>query len=428
MPSAVVLYHYFYPDDVVSATHLTDLCVGLREKGWHVVALPCNRGCRDESKRYDLRTDWRGIEIRRVWRPRFRQSSGPGRIANLLWMLVAWSLAAFRYRPDVLVVGTDPILSVLVALPWKALRPDTKIVHWCFDLYPEAAIAGGVLRAESAVVRAIKRLLRAAYSRCDLLVDIGPCMRAKLSRYGPSMSHRTLTPWALAEPERPLPVNPGERTRLFGNARSGLLYSGNFGRAHSVCRVLSLARRVRGTGISFAFSVRGNGEVMLRSEIVPSDTNVVLCPFASQEQLEARLSAADILIVTLRDEWTGAVVPSKFFGALAAGRPVLFEGSEDCAIAQWIKAFGVGWVLTPASEEAVAEQIIKFCSNRAAISGMFSHCHRVYVENFSRNAVIGAWDTELQALCRPAFGGSSKNRTRGLSRLLRRLTDRVPLC
>src|ERR1700738_583559 len=106
---------------------------------------------------------------------------------------------------------------------------------------------------------------------------------------------------------------------------------------------------------------------MLRSDILVSDNNVTLCPFASQEHLEARLSAADILVVTLRDEWTGAVVPSKFFGALAAGRPVLFEGSDDCAIAQWIKEFGVGWVLTPASEEAIAKQLIEFCSNRTDV-------------------------------------------------------------
>ena len=405
MPSALVLYHYFYPDDVVSATHFSDLCVGLREKGWRVVALPCNRGCRDESKSYDPRTDWRGVNIRRVWRPRFRQSSALGRIANMTWMLFAWSLAALKYQPDVLVVGTDPILSVLVALPWKALRPTTKVVHWCFDLYPEAAIATGVLAPKSAVARVIKRLLLAAYSRCDLVADIGPCMRARLTRYGESMSHRTLTPWALAEPELPLPLNACERTRLFGDARIGILYSGNFGRAHSSHRVLSLARRLRGTDVSFAFSVRGNSVAILRSDITVSDTNVTLHPFASQEQLEAQLSAADILIVTLRDEWTGAVVPSKFFGALAAGRPVLFEGSDDCAIAQWIKEFGVGWVLTPGSKEAIAAQLIEFCSNRTAVDEMFSRCHRVYVENFSRKAVIGAWDNELRALCATAFGG-----------------------
>jgi hypothetical protein len=85
-----------------------------------------------------------------------------------------------------------------------------KIVRWCFDLYPEAAIAGGVLRAESAVVRAIKRLLRAAHSRCDLLVDIGPCLRAKLSRHGPSMSpgrsHPGRSP-SRSGPSRSIPVS-----------------------------------------------------------------------------------------------------------------------------------------------------------------------------------------------------------------------------
>jgi glycosyltransferase involved in cell wall biosynthesis len=314
-------------------------------------------------------------------------------------MLIAWSLAALKYRPDVVVVGTDPILSVVVALPWKAIRPNTKVAHWCFDLYPEAAIADGVLCANSAVVRVIKRVLRAAYSKCDLLIDIGPCMRARLTPYGHSSVHRTLTPWALAEPELPLPIDACERTRLFADARIGILYSGNFGRAHSSHRVLSLARRLRGSGVSFAFSVRGNREAMLRSDITTSDSNVTLHPFANQEQLETRLSAADIHVVTLRDEWTGAVVPSKFFGALAAGRPVLFEGPDDCAIAQWIKQFDVGWVLTATSEEAIATQFIEFCTNRTIINGMFSRCHRVYVENFSRKAVIRAWDNELRSLC-----------------------------
>jgi len=47
----------------------------------------------------------------------------------------------------------------------------------------------------------------------------------------------------------------------------------------------------------------------------------------------------------LSPSYTGAVVPSKFFGALAAGRPVLFEGSVDCSIARWIKEHRIGWVL-----------------------------------------------------------------------------------
>ena len=63
-------------------------------------------------------------------------------------------------------------------------------------------------------------------------------------------------------------------------------------------------------------------------------------------------------IVTLRESWTGTVVPSKFFGALAIGRPVLFVGSPDSAIAKWIQELGVGWVLRSNDKQAVLEQLL----------------------------------------------------------------------
>jgi colanic acid biosynthesis glycosyl transferase WcaI len=60
MPSVLVLYHYLYPDDVVSSIHISELCAGLAARGWQVTAVSCNRGCRDESKTYDS-TTWKGV-------------------------------------------------------------------------------------------------------------------------------------------------------------------------------------------------------------------------------------------------------------------------------------------------------------------------------------------------------------------------------
>ena len=53
-PRIAVLYHYFPPDDVVSARHYGDLCAGLAERGWDVTAMPCNRGCHDSSRSFPL--------------------------------------------------------------------------------------------------------------------------------------------------------------------------------------------------------------------------------------------------------------------------------------------------------------------------------------------------------------------------------------
>jgi len=178
MPRALIFYHYFFPDDVVSATHISELAQGLVRRGWDVTAMPSNRGCRDETNKYPRSDQWMGVRIRRIWRPPIPQASSLGRLVNALWMITRWSLAALSPNPpDVIIIGTDPVLSVLVARFWKLIRPKTRIVHWCFDLYPEAAIADGVIKEGGVFHRLLRWLLRPAYRACDLIADIGICMR-----------------------------------------------------------------------------------------------------------------------------------------------------------------------------------------------------------------------------------------------------------
>jgi glycosyltransferase involved in cell wall biosynthesis len=398
-PKVTVLYHYFHPDDVVSARHFDGLCRGLAERGWDVLARPCNRGCRDESQIYSLNEDWNGVKIRRVWRPRFRQSSNLGRLMNAAWMLAAWSLPIGR-RPNVLIVGTDPILSVYVAIAWRLTRPGVKIAHWAFDLYPEAPVADGMLRADSWLVRGLRAALRVAYGCCDLIADLGGCMRRLIEHYRPRARKVTLVPWALSEPERPAAPDAAVRKDLFGGTALGLLYSGNFGRAHSYEEILDLARKLRGADTKLCFAVRGNRADELRKAMRPDDENVTFAGFAPEGELEKRLAAADVHLVSLRPEWTGVVVPSKFFGSLAAGRPVVFAGGEDSAISGWIRQFDIGWVLTADSVAAVAADLRSLAGDPGRLADLQRRCHAVYREHFSWRAVTAGWDRELRSMLR----------------------------
>src|SRR5262245_49720414 len=403
-PRGTVLYHDFLPDDVVSARHLSDFCADLSARGWAVEAMPCNRGCRDDRQTYRLRERWRGVDIRRVWRPRFRQSSGLGRIVNALWMIVAWSAVGLRrpgQRPDVLVVGTDPVLSVLTAKVVKAFCGRGRVAHWAFDVYPEAPVADHLLRAESFFVRLLRRLLRRAYAACDLIADLGPCMRSRLSDYGHRARTVTLAPWALSEPATIDRPDSGVRAKLFGDARLAILYSGNFGRAHSYSDVLALARRLRAGGVHFCFAVRGNRADELREAVRSDDVNVSFAEFTPESELRAHLAAADIHVASLRPEWTGIVVPSKFFGSLAAGRPVLFAGTPDSAIALWIRQYGVGWGLGANNVKPTAEQLLRLAESPADLLRQQQHCHAVYHEHFARRRIMDEWDRELRALLRP---------------------------
>jgi glycosyltransferase involved in cell wall biosynthesis len=400
-PRVTVLYHYFHPDDVVSARHFDEFSTGLADRGWDVTALPCNRGCRDETLSYPLEEVWEQIKIRRIWRPRFRQASGLGKVLNAAWMLSAWCVAMLRdrkNRPDVLVIGTDPPFSVLVASVVRKLLPDIRIVHWCFDLHPEYAIADGMFRADSWVIRGLHPLLRKAYASCDMIADLGSCMRTRLAVYGHTCRKTTLIPWALAEPAEVERPDPATRHEIFGDNPLGLLYSGNFGRAHSYEDLLALARRLRGTGIQFGFGVRGNRAEELRKQVRPDDTNITLAGFAPEAALEKRLGAADIHLVSLRPEYTGLAVPSKFFGSLASGRPVIFSGTSDSAVAGWIEEFKIGWVLNEHSQEGVAAELLELRHHPEKVQDLQRHCHRVYHEHFSRDSEMDEWNRELRAL------------------------------
>ncbi len=431
MPRVAVLYHYLHPDDVVSARHLGDFCTDLAARGWEVEALPCNRSCHHPELAFARHEEWQSVTINRVWRPPFRQASTRGRLLNTAWMLAAWSaLGLRRPAPDIVVIGTDPVLSVLVAPMLKRFSPRTRIAHWAFDLYPECAVAEGMLRPNGLLVRMLDRRLRRAYAACDLIADLGPCMRERLERYGSPARQTTLVPWALVEPETVEKPDPAVRRELFGDARLGLLYSGNFGRAHAFEEFLELARCLRpsspphpaggrgqgegGTpssplhptggrgqgegGIHFAFGCRGKRADELRAALRPEDTNITLAGFVPEEALAQRLAAADIHLVSLRPEWTGLVLPSKFFGSLAAGRPVLFAGSRDCAIARWILEHQVGWVLDAGSMEAVAADLRRLQHEPARLAEMQRRCHQVYHAHFSRRRVMDAWHEELLGL------------------------------
>ncbi len=247
-----------------------------------------------------------------------------------------------------------------------------------------------------------------AYRRCDVIADLGICMYRR--RVGDDRvctstvdsineplptNYVELTPWSLVEPSSPPLQDTETRRELFGNAKLGLLYSGNLGRAHGFEQFLKLARSLNNdcsSNIAMCFAGRGQRMDELKSLVTEGDTNIRFAGFANESQLEKRLAAADLHLVSLREEWTGTVVPSKFFGALAAGRAVLFSGSPHSCIAQWIEKYKLGWVLTDQNNDQVAESLMRLAAHPAELQGLRDRCHDVYHRHFSKSVQLERWN------------------------------------
>lgn len=399
-PSALILYHFFYPDDVVSAQHFTGLAEELEKRGWDIKVLTSNRYCRYPEKDITSRKEEKnGISIYRIWRPKWDQSGNYMRILNSLWMMAGWFVKALRLtRSDVVIIGTDPQFSALLFPVLRALRRGKKMVHWCFDLYPEAIVAD----KNRVIIRWLSKsasfFMKRAYKSVDLMVDIGSCMKRRLHNYKHEALTATLVPWALVEPDCLSEPDREIRQELFGNAKLALFYSGNMGKAHDFSSFLKLAKLLlkKDGGIVFTFACRGNRAKELMEAVKPDDYNVRFAPFVNVSDLEKRLIAADFHLLSLRQEWEGIVVPSKFFGSLAAGRPVIYAGPENSAIAEWIKEFNIGLILTKNNVEKIADELLNIADNRDKLLLWQNNAFAAYHDFFSKKRVADSWDLLLR--------------------------------
>ena len=403
MPRLLLAYHFFHPDDVVSARIFSDFAVEQQRRGWQVTVVTSNRSCFDPARRFDSFEDWNGVAIHRVFRPPFTQARPFQRLANSGWMTAAWLARVAELGPfDAVVVGSDPAFSPLVGRGLRQLLPGAALVHWCFDLYPEA-IAAEMGEANAAVrmlVAPARRLMKWGYGAYDALVDIGPRMQERLAGYGTGATQRTLVPWALAEPQTAAVAEPRTRAELYPRAKLALLYSGTMGRAHDHRAFLELARACRtrsGDDIAFCFSSRGNRQEELRAAVTPADTNVTLVPFAEEASLPARLGAADLHLVSLQPEWAGIVVPSKFFGSLAVGRPVLYAGPGESEIARWTAAYDVGLTLAGGNLGSVVDRLHALVAQPDDLGRWQANAFSVYQREFSKKVVNDRWDQLLRA-------------------------------
>ena len=73
--------------------------------------------------------------------------------------------------------------------------------------------------------------------------------------------------------------------------------------------------------------------------------------------LPQSLSAADLHVVGLASGLAGYVVPSRLYGILAVGRPVIAAADQESETAQVVERVGCGIVVPPGRPELLARAI-----------------------------------------------------------------------
>jgi glycosyltransferase involved in cell wall biosynthesis len=102
--------------------------------------------------------------------------------------------------------------------------------------------------------------------------------------------------------------------------------------------------------------------------------------------------------VSLLPALEGYVVPSKFYGALAAGRPIVFIGARDGELAQEIAACRCGITIDPHDAAGLAHFLRRLCCEPATARAMERNARVFFDGNFDTSHAISKWTALLDGM------------------------------
>lgn len=396
------LNRFFHPDHSATSQMLSDLAFHLAERGFAVTVITSRQ--RYDAPDADLPAYERvaGVEVRRVRTPRYGRMHLAGRLLDYLGFYLAASLElARRARAGTVIVAkTDPPLISIPAAAIARLR-GAVLVNWLQDLFPEVAIELGVGRLRGVAGHLLRRMRNASLRLAAMNVAIGERMRARLQAEGTPAERVCVIPnWADGAAITPLPQETNPLRGEWGlSDRFVVAYSGNLGRAHEFGTVLDAAERLaHEPRIVFLFVGGGAQADSLRAEVERRRlANVQFRPYQPRVLLAQSLGVADVHLVVLRPELEGLIVPSKTYGCLAAGRPVIFIGAADGEIATLLSDAGAGATCALGDGAALAACIRGFTAGgRAESAGIAGR--RVFDARYSMQQSCTAFERLFRAL------------------------------
>jgi len=365
----LLLNEYYPPDTSATAKMAQGVAETLAKR--HEVTVLAGRPSYDPDERYPyalLRRDVRNrVVIERVGSTAYPRHRMRRRVSNYLTYLALALPRALAIRPDLILAMTDPpvagIAGALVAR--LAGRP---FVYNIRDLYPDMAIGGQIVRP-SRWVEQWEKMHRHALRRAARVIVLGDDMRDRILAKGVAAERVVV----VRDGTMSAASMPAEDDAVVREIRCGfpfvVLHAGNLGFYGAWGTLLAAAEILRHENIGLVFIGEGANRQVLQAEAADRG-NVRFLPFRPVEQVPHVMRAGDVHIVTVRRGLEGVVVPSKIYGILAAGRPVLALADMRSDAARIVVESGCGLAVDPDDSVGAARAILDLRDHPARLMDM----------------------------------------------------------
>jgi len=298
----------------------------------HQVTVLCGRPSYDPSERRPWRLyQSELIGLARIVRagstafPRFDMKK---RVLNYLSYVALAVPRALFVKCDVVLSMTDPPFQGIVSA-FVAMLKRKPYVYNIRDLYPDMAL-GGAIVAPGLFARIWESLHRWALRRAALVIVLGEDMRARIVAKGVDASRVAVVRDGaeVLPPSTPLPAPDPEIVRAIrSNFSFVLLHAGNLGFYGAWDTLLMAARKLASDGVGLVFVGDGAQRAKVQAAAAGSD-NIRFLDYFPSAKIPSVLAAADAHVITVKRGLEGVVVPSKMYGILAAGKPIVAVATQ----------------------------------------------------------------------------------------------------
>ncbi len=416
----LILNQVFWPDVAATAQHAFDLARYLTAHGDRVTVIASRSIYGQPGSVLPSEETVDGVVINRVGSSVFGKRRVASRLFDSISFNAACLLKAFRLgRPDVVVCLTTPPFIALIGVALRLVRR-CSFVFWTMDLYPDIPVAAGVIKGGSLAHRILDVLDRICLGSADAVVVLGRCMRERIVSKGidPHRIH-VIPPWSDPAEVRDVPARPiggavpnavapmpavsaGRRAGPGANPyrvewdigdRFVIQYSGNCGVGHDVRSVCDAMLAMRDDdSLRWVFVGGGVMKPVIEEHVRRhSIANVVLRPYQPRNRLGELIALGDAHLVLVADGFSGLLIPSKFYGILAAARPAIYVGPSGSEVARVILEEECGIVVANRDGPGLVDAVRALQRKPAECAAMGGRGRHALVLRYSMQIACERW-------------------------------------
>jgi colanic acid biosynthesis glycosyl transferase WcaI len=331
----ILLLNLYYPPDTSATAKMAEIVVNaLAAK--HEVTILSGRPSYDPTERRPWRlyqSEHAGkVRIIRVGSTAYERVQMKRRVLNYLTYVLLEIPGALLTHCDVILAMTDPPFEGIVGA-FVATLKSKPYVYNIRDLYPDMAVGGSIVR-HGLWSRVWEKLHRWALRRARKVVVLGEDMRNRILAKGVNSSNVVIVRDGAQMPNPEISRGDADDS-VVQTIRAGfrfvLLHAGNLGFYGAWETLVQGARLLAPEGIGLVFVGDGAQKQSLQAASA-GISNVRFLPFFPSSKIPSVLASADAHIITIKRGLEGVVVPSKLYGILAAGKPVVAVAPSECEV------------------------------------------------------------------------------------------------